>query len=84
MTELKSGLAPEQAEYLERLGKALHDLCQPLTTLQCRLEMAGVIGTNEAYRAAVELGLAECSRLTEAVESLRGVVRAAAHGPDRR
>lgn len=63
---------------LRRLGRALHDLCQPLTTLQCRLEMAGVVGTDEAYREAVELGLAECSRLIDAVESLRGIVRAAA------
>ena len=79
MTELKSGLPAEtrEPEELQRLSKALHDLCQPLTTLQCRLEMAGVIGTNEAYREAVEMGLAECSRLMAAVESVRGVVRAA-------
>lgn len=65
------------ADAMRQLSKALHDLCQPLTTLQCRLEMAGVAGTAEAYRQAVELGLEECSRLMDAVESMRGIVRAA-------
>ncbi len=59
------------------LKKAMHDMCQPLTTLQCRLEMAGVVGTAEAYREAVELGLVECSRLLSAVDAMREVVRAA-------
>jgi hypothetical protein len=68
----------EGLDELRRLNKALHDLCQPLTTLQCRLEMAGVIGTEAAYREAVALGLGECSRLADAVEMLRGLVRAAA------
>jgi hypothetical protein len=62
---------------MERMGKALHDLCQPLTTLQCQLEMAKMLGTAEAYREAAELGLAECVRLSEAVGSMRAIVRAA-------
>jgi len=62
---------------IRRIGAALHDLCQPLTTLQCRLEMAGMIGTPEAYRDAVEAGLTECARLTELVAAMREGVRAA-------
>jgi hypothetical protein len=62
---------------LEELGQALHDLCQPLTTLQCRLEVAGVVGTMEAYQEAVDAGLAECSRLVESVASMREILRAA-------
>jgi hypothetical protein len=61
---------------MEQIGRALHDLCQPLTTLQCRLEIAGMTGTNEAYREAVDLGLAECVRLMESVDSMREIVRA--------
>jgi len=61
---------------LKRIGIALHDLCQPLTTLQCRLEMAELLGTPEAYREAVEAGLTECGRLTEVVGSMREIVRA--------
>jgi C4-dicarboxylate-specific signal transduction histidine kinase len=64
-------------EGVKRIGIALHDLCQPLTTLQCRLEMATLIGTAEAYREAAELGLTECARLAEAVGSIREIVRAA-------
>lgn len=66
-----------ELETLRQLNHALHDLCQPMTTLQCRLEMAGVVGTNQAYREAVDMGLAECSRLIDAVDAMRGMVRAA-------
>ncbi len=62
---------------LRRLGVALHDLCQPLTTLQCRLEMAELIGTAEAHREAVEAGRTECARLSAAVRSMREMLRAA-------
>ena len=31
-------------EAMERMGQALHGLCQPLTTLQCRLELAELVG----------------------------------------
>jgi len=61
-------------EAMEQIGKALHDLCQPLTTLQCRLELAGLNGTAEGYREAVQLGLAECGRMVEAVGLLREIV----------
>ena len=66
-----------EQEALHQLSKALHDLCQPMTTLQCRLEMADVLGTVDAYRDAVELGLTECSRLIEAIDAMRGMVRTA-------
>jgi hypothetical protein len=65
---------------MEQVSGALHDLCQPLTTLQCRLELAGMAGTAEAYREAVNLGLVECARLVAAVGSIREIVYGA---PDR-
>jgi signal transduction histidine kinase len=74
---------PEQEMFAERrlgaqqrkqLGDALHDLCQPLTTLQCRLEMASLTDTLEVYRVAAETGMAECRRLAEAVESMREIL----------
>jgi hypothetical protein len=64
-------------ERMKQMGTALHDLCQPLTTLQCRLEIAGLAGTQDAYREAVDLGLVECARLVEAVGRMREIVRAA-------
>ncbi len=60
---------------MDQIGRALHDLCQPLTTLQCRLEIAGMTGTDEAYREAVDMGLAECVRLMQSVDSMREIVR---------
>ncbi len=65
----------EQNKGMEEMGRVLHELCQPLTTLQCRLEMAGLIGTVEGYREAVDHGLAECSRLVQAVGSMREILR---------
>jgi len=62
---------------MKQIGRALHDLCQPLTTLQCRLEIAELTGTDQACREAVERGLADCTRLAEAVASMREIVRAA-------
>jgi signal transduction histidine kinase len=81
MDEEEAGLELEQRtlheQEIRRISAALHDLCQPLTTLQCRLEMAGLIGTAAAYREAVEAGLTECARLAELVAAMREGVRAA-------
>jgi hypothetical protein len=60
---------------MDQISQALHDLCQPLTTLQCRLEIAQLGGTDQDYRDAVELGLLECDRLIESVGLMRQIVR---------
>ncbi len=66
------------AQQRKQLNATLHDLCQPLTTLHCRLELAGLIDTPEGYREAVDLGLADCARLAEVVRSMREILRAEA------
>jgi hypothetical protein len=63
-----------EEEGMERMDRALHDLCQPLTTLQCGLEIAGQTGTPEAFREAVEVGLRECARLAQVVGSMREIL----------
>ena len=76
----ESGWVCEQracAEGMKDMTAALHDLCQPLTTLQCRLEIAEVVGTEQGYREAVSLGLKECSRMIDAVAVMREVIHAA-------
>jgi hypothetical protein len=60
---------------MDRISQALHDLCQPLTTLQCRLEIAQLSGLQEDYRDAVKLSLVECERLIEGVGVMREIVR---------
>jgi hypothetical protein len=67
-------------EAMEQMGKALHSLCQPLTTLQCRLEMAGLVGTMEGYQEAVAHALAECTRLVDGVGLMREILRPAQPG----
>lgn len=67
---------------MEQMGRALHELCQPLTTLQCGLELAGLTNTPEGYRAAVGLGLNECERLSEKVRQMREIVRSTTAGAD--
>lgn len=61
----------------KQIGAALHEMCQPLTTLQCSLEMAALTDTQEAYREAMETGLAECRRMVESVESMREILHQA-------
>jgi hypothetical protein len=68
------------AELVE-ISDALHDLCQPLTILQCRLEMGRLMGTPESYREAVTLALADCYRLMNTVEAMREIVQRAAAEP---
>ena len=78
MCETGHGCEQERRDdAMEQIAGVLHDLCQPLTTLRGRLELAGLIGTAEAYREAVELGLVACVRLVEAVELMREIVGAA-------
>jgi hypothetical protein len=60
---------------MDQISQALHDLCQPLTTLQCRLEIAQMGGTPDDFREAVELGLVECDRLIQGVGLMRKIVR---------
>lgn len=66
----------ERGSEIKRLNGALHDLCQPLTTLQCRLEMAKMLNTEQDYREAVELALKECERLSNSVTEMRNALRA--------
>jgi hypothetical protein len=60
---------------LHDVSAALHDLCQPLTALQCRLEVAALQGTLEAYRSGVEEALAECQRMVGAVRAMRSAIQ---------
>ena len=71
----EAGQGAALSEGLRRANVALHDLCQPLTTLQCRLEMAQMLDTQQDYRETVGLGLTECARLSASVISMREALR---------
>ena len=56
---------------LEELEKELHDLCQPLTALQCRLELGQMCADEQSLMEAVEGALVETERLFQSVEAMR-------------
>lgn len=61
---------------LDQMHFELHELCQPLTALQCRLELGRMLGNESALHDAVEGALEETSRMFEIVEKMRqGLLR---------
>jgi signal transduction histidine kinase len=58
--------------FAQEMRAHLHELCQPLTALQCRLEM-GIIhgGQPELLRETVQDSLIETSRLFAAIAAMR-------------
>jgi len=71
----EDGLCTSQRKHL---SGTLHDLCQPMTTLQCRLEMAILSDSPEAYREAAKSGIIECRRMVGMVKLLREILQEAA------
>ena len=68
-------LSRHAEETITGMEVALHDLCQPLTILQCRLEIGLLKGGEEAIQAAVIAGLKECERLNAVVTTMRELMR---------
>jgi hypothetical protein len=56
---------------LAAMNRDLHDLCQPLTALQCRLELGRMGGDRASLREAVDGGLEEMLRIYAAVARMR-------------
>jgi hypothetical protein len=56
---------------LEQMHAELHDLCQPLTVLQCRLEIGRMLGHEGALQEAIDGGLEETRRMFEVIARMR-------------
>jgi signal transduction histidine kinase len=80
MEETAAGVALTPDATVRRLASALHDLCQPLTALQCRLEIGSLTGTPEGHAEAVREGLRECERLMTRVKAMQEMVRVGLEG----
>lgn len=65
--QLEPGLAMQ-------MDDALHNLCQPLTVLQCRLAMGELIGGPDAMREAIAEALVECTRINLAIGWMRETI----------
>jgi signal transduction histidine kinase len=56
---------------LEQSHAELHDLCQPLTALQCRLELGRMLGHAGALEESIDGALEETRRMFEVVAQMR-------------
>ena len=73
--------AGDESSLIAQIAHALHDVCQPLTALQCRLEidqMEGEMGEVEDA-ASRERRVADCLRECERLNGLVLVMRALVH-----
>ena len=69
-------------DLLGSLKESLHDLAQPITTLRCRLELAKMVGDEDALREAVVGSLIDLDRMTAIFEVMRSLIANAHKGND--
>ncbi len=62
---------PREQVDIEQSHQELHDLCQPLTALQCRLEMGRMLGHPEALEEALKGALEETRRMFHVIAAMR-------------
>jgi len=65
------GVMERQDGLLRDLNRELHNLCQPLTSLQCQLELGQMCGDQAALREAVDGGLLETARMFHRIDEMR-------------
>ena len=59
--------------FQKSLDQELHDLCQPLASLQCRLEIGRMLDNEVALREAVDGGLEDLQRLHTVLQRIRAL-----------
>jgi signal transduction histidine kinase len=67
-------------QLFEQVAHLLHDLCQPLTALQCRLEIDQLEHEGQAPSSRDQTMtdcVRQCARMNETIQSLRSLVRQA-------
>lgn len=70
----------KSADLLSSLDQELHDLAQPVSSLQCRLEVGKMLGTEDALREAVDGGLDDLCRLVQIFKRMRALITEASKG----
>ena len=56
---------------MEWMREALHDLCQPLTALECRLFLGLREPDEESVREAMRDAMTQCERLIDGVRGMQ-------------
>jgi signal transduction histidine kinase len=69
-----------ESKQIEAIAAALHEMCQPLTALQCRLELGGIRQSAHAMREDIGGAMDDCARMMAAVSRMRAVVAEARGG----
>jgi len=69
-------MAQDRVELQQWMREAMHDLCQPLTTLECCLYVGtmddhGVPPTEADLRATIDAALVECRRMMSRVRAMQ-------------
>jgi hypothetical protein len=70
--------AGEHEQLMNEIAGVLHDMCQPLTALQFRLEIGQINETataSDGVSAILTDCLCECERLNKTVATMRGLVQ---------
>jgi hypothetical protein len=67
----------QQEAFRLELSTVLHELCQPVTALQFRLEIGRLAGDQDASRQAFEECLVETRRICDAIRVMRIVLERA-------
>ncbi len=62
---------PIRKDALDQMHADLHDLCQPLTALQCRLEIGRMTCDESALLGTIDGGLEETRRMFEVISRIR-------------
>ena len=68
------------ADLVSSLDRELHDLAQPISSLQCRLEIAKMLDNEMELRHAVDGSLEDLQRLTQNFRRMRALVVEALKG----
>ena len=67
---------------LHVLNKELHDMAQPLASLQCRLELGQILADAASLAEAVNGALLDLERVNNSFSRLRAVLSVSGEGPN--
>ena len=70
----------DPSDIISSLDRELHELAQPVSSIQCRLEIARIVDNEIALREAVDGGLDDLRRLTEIFKRMRALIAEASKG----
>jgi len=58
-------------EFLREMVQELHELCQPVTAVRCRLQMGDLMGDPYSLKEAVSGSLEDTRKICESIARLR-------------